>query len=337
MCMKTVWKWIFAFVLSVMLLGACDNGNRVLEVKDVNNSFFSFYKDLANTDSASLIDSVRVFEKKYPYFFKLYTEGIINVGNVSSNTFPVYLNRFLRDSIYNEVLDTLLVHFAETRLLESQLSVAFGRLSTALPKIVIPDVYWIMSGFNEPIAVGDGLEAVSLEHYLGANHLYYSRLGVYNYLRNRKEADRIPLDVLEGWLRTEFSLQSTEDRLLDEMIYEGKLTYLLQACFPQKDIAYVLGYTNRQKEWALKNEAAAWTAIIEWKHLFSTSPDVLRQYVGEAPYTRLFGEESAPQLGRYIGYRIVEGYLKKHPETTIETLFGMHDSQLILQESSYKP
>ena len=106
--------------------------------------------------------------------------------------------------------------------------------------------------------------------FCGANNSLYLRNAFCNYERNLHESDRIPIDVIEVWLRTLYPYQSQRNALLDRMIYEGKILYCLSQIFPRTNEYVLLGYSDKQAQWCKENEAEIWKQLIGKKHLFNT-------------------------------------------------------------------
>ena len=72
--------------------------------------------------------------------------------------------------------------------------------------------------------------------------------------------------------------------------------------------------------------------------LFNTSNDLEERFINFGPYSK-FGisidSESAPMIGRWIGYKIVKSYLISNNKT-IEEILNMNEYELYLN-SNYKP
>ena len=47
--------------------------------------------------------------------------------------------------------------------------------------------------------------------------------------------------------------------------------------------------------------------------------------------------EAPGRTGDYIGWQIIRAYMKRYPETSLNDLIKMNDSQMILEKSKYKP
>ncbi len=323
------------FLIVFSLTTACTH--KQLKPAEVDINYDPFFLELGKPDSAQLMHIILKYNRQHPTFFHMYTQGLLNIHHLDSVERWTKMNEFIHEPIYSEILDTVEAHFSDLSSIEKEITTGLGRTKTAFPNLMMPNIYWIVSGFNDPVALTDSLVAVSLEHYLGENHEFYDRLGVYKYLRTRKESNRIPIDVLEGWLKTELPYNGTSDKLLEHVVYEGKIMHLMMESYPNRKPEEIFSYTSAQYQWCVKSERAIWTSIIEWKHLYETKPDILREYLGEAPFTKSFGYVSAPRLGRFVGYQIIHAYLKKNPQVTYEQLFANKDAQTILQQSGYRP
>jgi hypothetical protein len=80
-----------------------------------------------------------------------------------------------------------------------------------------------------------------------------------------------------------------------------------------------------------------WTYLIENDLLFSTDNMIIRKLTGEAPFTSYFSNESPGQAAIWLGFRIVESYMKKNREVKLEDLMNNADIQAILDGAKYNP
>jgi len=51
----------------------------------------------------------------------------------------------------------------------------------------------------------------------------------------------------------------------------------------------------------------------------------------------VFTKESPGKIGQWIGFKIVESYMKQNPQTTLEELFSIESAQEIMRKSKYNP
>jgi hypothetical protein len=125
--------------------------------------------------------------------------------------------------------------------------------------------------------------------------------------------------------------------LIHNMIYNGKILYLVKSLMPAESDSVLLGYSDNQINWLLKNEKNIWTFLVERKLLFSTDQVMIRKFIEEAPYTKNLTHDSPGQAGVWIGWRIVTEYMKKNPAVSLADLMNNQDYLKILEESRYDP
>jgi len=111
----------------------------------------------------------------------------------------------------------------------------------------------------------------------------------------------------------------------------------LDAVLPQTPDSLKICYPARKLEWAQKNEANIWAFLVGNQLLYTTDYQTQSSLIQDGPFTTGFSKESPSRLGVFIGWQIMHSYLRRHPETSLEQLLQITDSQKILQESGYKP
>jgi hypothetical protein len=79
---------------------------------------------------------------------------------------------------------------------------------------------------------------------------------------------------------------------------------------------------------------------VENNLLFSSQHQNKQRFVEEAPFSKFYTEfdtQTPGRIGQWIGWRIIESYMKAHPEKSLTDLINEQDAQQILRESRYKP
>ena len=147
----------------------------------------------------------------------------------------------------------------------------------------------------------------------------------------------VPIDYVLGWMMTEFPRNAEKKDLLNEMVYNGKLLYLLDALMPDKADTLKIAYSGKQLSWCKQNEFNMWAYFVQKKTLYETNPAEIIKFTGEGPFTAAFNKESPSRVGNYIGWMIVRNYMKRQPKTTLEDLMAQKDAQKLLNQSHYKP
>jgi hypothetical protein len=80
-----------------------------------------------------------------------------------------------------------------------------------------------------------------------------------------------------------------------------------------------------------------WQYLIEHNLLFSSDQFIIRKLIGEAPFTSYFTNESPGRASVWLGFRIVESYMMKNREISLDSLMKNTDIQGILEKARYSP
>lgn len=283
-------------------------------------------------------EDVRALYVDYPDFMPTFVEQALRVNAIDTDYLAEALPLFISDTLYGFQQTNKRVQetFADMRGIQKELSQAFTRLSYLYPEIHVPEIYTFVSGFNAPVLFleNDNM-AVGLDMYLGSDYPYYNQV-VYNYQKLTMRPECIAGDVVSGYLFMHFPFASSKGRLIDNMLYRGKLMYV---CYNLLDEpAYeVMGYTKEQWAWCEKYEQQVWNRMMDKRDLFKTEQMVLTSYLNDAPFTAEISQEAPPRIGTWIGWRIVESYMEHHTEVSLQELVANNEAEQILRDSYYKP
>jgi len=178
---------------------------------------------------------------------------------------------------------------------------------------------------------------IGLDRYLGRDCDYYPRLGIPKYSIYDMHPAKIPSDCFRAWAIGEFPFNDSIDNLVNNMIYEGTLMYFTKKMLPEQPDSLIFGFNPQQMRWCEKNEKQIWTYFIENKLLFITDSFQINKYINNAPFTSGFSQESPGRTVVWIGYRIVNSYLKNNKDITFQQMMSSKDYQKIFNQSKYRP
>lgn len=330
----------FILVVGLLLTLLSCKENRYLrgeKDKSIQVQFHRFEQDFNALKRQDINEQKNKLATNCPSFFEIYNQGVIRLGAYKSPNYNAKTLQFLNDSIYMMVFDTVSYYFQDLSEEEKKLTEAFRNYHLLFPERQIPAFYTHISGFNEPIVVGDSILSISLENYLGENHLFYKNLGTYTYMLPKKNRENLPVDAVRGWLMSEFPYDDVQTSLLNNMIHEGKLLFIQSVIMPQEEAYRLLGLTPQQYEWCEINEKQLWTFAIEKQHLYSKHQLTIAKYMQDGPFFNFYGSGSSPLVGKYLGWKIVSSYMKNNKNQSINTLMTNKNGQNILQTSGYRP
>jgi hypothetical protein len=286
----------------------------------------------------STLQDVAQLYADYEAFMPAYVEGILRLPMADTAYFSQQLATFLADTTMGFAQTNALSqrHFANIDTIQTFLNTAFSRLHYLYPDWTIPTVYMFVSGFNSTVFYYDDMLGVGVDMYLGSDYPYYNNV-VYDYQRPTMQKQYVVRDVMSMYLAYNIAYNSQYNRLLEQMIFRGKQLFLLSQLLPDAPAWQIIGYTPEQWAWCLHYEQAIWNRIMEKRDLFKTESSVLSSYMNEGPFTAEVTQDSPGRLGLWVGWRIVESYMRHNQDITIHDLMAEGDAQKILEQSYYRP
>ena len=333
-------KRLIISILCILALTGCHKG-RTYFPKDIEPQqveMVRFDQSIQNVHEASVAQDIRVLYDEYPEFMTLWVEDILGIPSVDTAYLEQALPQFLNDTLYGFKQTNAVEReqFEDISELQSSLNQAFAKIKYLYPETEIPTFYLFVSGFQTPIYFNDELIGIGADMYLGSDYEYYNRV-VYEYQKQTMRKECIPVDVVSAYLFRTIPYTSTKSRLLDQMMYRGKVMYLTAQIFDQMPAYEVMGWTKEQWKWCEKNERAIWHLVMDKRDLFKTESLILTGYLNDGPFTSEISQDAPGRLGIWLGWRIVESYMEHNENVTLQELMAEGDAQKILEESYYKP
>ncbi len=274
-------------------------------------------------------------EKDSP-FLNIYGENIIGIGKVDSTGFYERLKSFFSEPTLMGMYKDEQHFFLNTEEYEKELSIGFRILLNKFPEIKLPQIGMHVSGLNQNIIVTDSFLSLSADKYLGSDYPLYQQF-FYDYQLKLMSPERVVPDYLLGFLMSRFIFKGNEDVLLDRMLYEGKLRYILSLLLPERQIWESVAYSEEEWNWCVKNEDKIWKTILQQKQLYTQDYLITSQYINEAPHTTPLTASSPGRVGIWVGYRIISSYMENNMEISVSELLKKNNYLEILKESKYKP
>jgi len=325
-------KLVLVFFFCLFCLG-CTNpkafGGDSLLVK-INRFDVNLYQYLGNNESDEQL------LQNDSSFLNVFGENVVFIGRTDSIGFFDRLRSFFSDSTLMDLYQAELEIFNDISSYEKELSDGFSLLLEEFPQLKLPQIYMHVSGLNQNIVVTDSILSLSADKYLGKDFPLYEEF-FYDYQRQQMSPEQIVPDYLLGFMYSEFPFNGNQNTLLDWMLYEGKLRYILSKALPQREMREYFGYTEEQYNWCAGSESRIWKTILQQKQLYSTDYLIISQYINDAPHTAPLTNSSPGRVGVWMGYRIIASFMKNHSQTTFQELMEKVDSQDLLKEARYKP
>ncbi len=327
-------------ILLLFLISSCKNKNvENTEKKSNIVAVHRFDQELFSVDIYSFEKGAAELTRKYPKFMTLFSNRIIEIGDTSSEDFYNYLKMFTTDQAVFNMYKRVEKVYPDFVSYSALLDEGFSKFNNFFPDKKIPEVYTYVSGFNQSVVTTEDFVGVSLEKYLGYEEPLYNELtpALPLYERNRMNPSNLVPDIFRAWIVTSFDYPEKQNNLLANMIHEGRSVYLLKQIIPDLPDTIVLGFDTKKLKFCVEAEKDMWTYLIEQKLLFITDQLRINQFIEEGPFTKDFNRESPARAAVWLGYRIVEEYMKRNKQVTLQELMSEKDFQKILSESRYNP
>ena len=333
-------KKYILIVLCGLILISCQHGRTYFprDLEELEVDIVRFDKALLNVHEASVKEDVRVLYDEYPEFMPIWVEDILGIPSEDTAYLEQQLPQFLNDTVYGFKQTNARERevFEDISDIQLDLNKAFTRIRYLYPETEIPNIYLFISGFNASIFFEEELIGIGADMYLGSDYEYYNRV-VYEYQKQTMRKACIPVDVISAYLFRTLPYTSSKSRLLDQMMYRGKIMYLVSQIFDELPGYEVMGWTKEQWNWCVKNERGIWHLVMDKRDLFKTESLVLTSYLNDGPFTSEVSQDSPGRLGIWIGWRITESYMEHNESVSLQELMAEGDAQKILENSYYKP
>ena len=228
---------------------------------------------------------------------------------------------FIKESpIFTQCISKVDSVFPNNELIVKQLS-SLNTNFQSLFNDSLPKIYTVISPYNQSIMIGDDYFVIALNHYLGADEPLYNYFPAHK--RRYKEPSRIGIDLSEALIKSNYlndiSLQSDSHNVLSSMIYEGVVMKLMQELNPELSIEDILMWSSEEVKWFKNNEQSVWQYLIANDILYSTDERYIQELNAPSP-THFYASHGAPDMiGRYIGYKVLDGYMKSTKISKLDT------------------
>ena len=316
-------------------LFACRSGNNRLEV-DVSGveiepiKIKSYGQALFEMDTSNIKAELKRLQPEFPIFLEADLNNPQNIERIRN---------FVEDTLLIRVYHDSRLVYPAIKPLERSIENAFKHYAYYYPNDVIPQVFTYISGFDyeHRIQLYQSNIIIAFDMYLGEDYPDYKQLGIPLYILRKFQPDYIVRDIMNEFAKQKTDYRKAGNKLLEQMLYDGKLLWFINAMIPDIKEQVLFDYSTEQLEWIHQNEQLVWAFLIENELLYKSDPEVSQKFINESPFTSYFGKESPPRLGWWIGYQIINQYMINKPNVSLEAMLQNNYATALLKESKYKP
>lgn len=311
------------------------------EVKksEINVDIVRFEKELFACDPNNLDVDLALLEKKYPIFYTIFYNQVLNIPAVGDRGAQLNMMQdFITKKAMKGLYDTVQYKLGNLDFLKDDLQIVFANYKSYFPEKPIPKVVTCISEFSYSVFTAtDSILAISLDKYLGANYIYYPAIfQETTFMIPTFDKKYMAIDCANVLAANLVTAPDDKSTLLDKMIAEGKILYIIESLLPAKNENDIIKYDDKGWKFCVESEAQIWSYFLNKNLLYDTKFEQFK-YVKDGPTTYGMPKESPGRVGAWLGWQIVRAYMNENPNTTLKELIEIKDGQKILTASKYKP
>ena len=323
-------KTSLSLFFGLFILSSCDTNQFKVNTSDIPQQeieIHDYARALFMLNQDSLKRDLGALQKEFSLF----------LGDQSlKDEQVIQLNYYINDPFLMELFSAYQKAFPSMEPIEKELDVAFQHLIYYYPNIQLPEVYAYISGVQDPVIFQENILVLGLDNYLGADCEIYNKTGIPRYRINSMTPEYIVRDAMIAMGMHEIEAPAADAMLLEFMIYEAKKLYFVNSMLPEIEDQILQNYTPEQLKWFSDKESDLWKYYIENELLFKRDYESLKKFINDAPFTSVFGNNTPPRTGIWLGYKILKGYAGNNKVSLKEVLLNT-DAQEILKKSKFKP
>ncbi len=339
--------FLFAFFSILLFFTGCqpDGRRNIPDVSgiEVDIEMRRFEKALFSADTTRMEAELARLQQEYPEFSAIYFNQILGLAGqpLESPEAASFIKGFITFPAVRQLYDTCMVRYDDMAATEQGFEQAFRFFRYYFPEEPLPTVTTYISEYTYAAFVyGQNGLAVGLDFFLGEDYPYLQ----YNpgnpafsaYLTRTFTPEHLLPKTIRA-LADGLVPPANGERLLDLMVRNGKLLYVLDLLLPHTPDSIKMEVTARQMQWLEENELEMWAYFLKEELLYSSNWQDIRKLVEYSPNSPGMPPEAPGRTANWVGWQIVEAYMEKYPETELRELLQMQDAQALLDLAKYRP
>lgn len=340
----------FAVLLFTILFSSCNNEKKGPDVSGIKADvqIERFEQDFFALDTTALQNGMQSLATKYPGFFPFFTMQIMQLPVVVAGSKEVQMSPDAANayrqvlSSYRPVYDQVAKKYSNLNFLEEGLKKGFQHVKYYYPNYQLPKVITFIAPFDVPgVVLTPQYLCIGLQQFAGKDFVAYQdpqiREVYPEYISRRFDREYMVASALNGIVDDIYPDQTAGRPLIEQMIEKGKQWYLLNQFLPNEADSIKTGFTKKQLAWLKENEGNVWGFFTTSVDIYTIDPAIIKDYLGEGPFTRGMPEGYAPgNIGQWVGLQIVKKFAEKNEGMSLQKMLAT-PAKTIFAEAKYKP
>ncbi len=329
----TFWVALVVIILTPSCMS--DKGKNIPDVSDISVAIkiHRFETDLMNIDTNNVMSEMNELVEKYPVFMKdIYLPKILPALQDTN-----MMAMFVKSPGIRKLYDTCMVVYGDISDIENDFNQVFRFYKYYFPDRKVPKIISFISEYSiGTFTYEQEILGVGWDFFLGADYPFYNPTFFPKYIKRTMNKDHLVAKSIEA-LASDLVGNAEGERLMDLMINNGKVLYIMDQLLPYTPDSIKIAYTQPQVEWCEANELAMWSHFMSEDLLYSTRRKDIRKLVDHSPNSPGMPDEAPGRTANWLGWQIVKSFMKRNPETSLEELIALKDAQKLLDQARYKP
>lgn len=326
------------YFFALFLLFSCSHDPLDVTVADteLNIDFINMDSILGKSNSEQILKYHRKWKVEIPEAYEYQRVYCFQINSSADSEVISGIEQFYRDPFAKRVSAAIQKQFADLSSEKKQLLDGFKHLKYHFQDGKFPQsIVFINSCFNVNSLSTSREIAIGLDRNLDEKTDVIQELpGSYfpTWIKEAWNRNFLVRDAICSWVMTHYVLPNVSDgdpsdfnwgvncNLAENIVRWGKILYLTKAAIPEVSNAIILRYTENDFKWAQDNEVSFWKYLVDQNVLFKKDELMVANLLNDGPFTVGLPEKGPDRMGQYLGFRLVEEYVKNKGCTPKELL-----------------
>lgn len=292
---------------------------------------------LCDSPSGEASSGLSKILKEYPVFSDVFFNQVIFPQNTRAIELDTLVRNYCASPAIRHLIDTTTIIFPDLKELEEKFGVLNAYFNYYFPEEERPRYFTYVSEFGlGNFTASAGVTGIGLDFFLGKDYPYYDPAVFPKYRVRTMTPDYVAASTALA-LAESLLPDITEGNMLDFMIRNGKVLYIASRILPDEEMYKLCLYTPEEMRWVEENELDIWSFFLDLGYFYDRDLRNFQKYISPAPASPGMPEDAPGRVANWTGFRIIEAYMKNHPEIEMSEMVADTDFQKIMDESNYKP
>jgi len=329
--------YLFAFTVFYGCQSDTSPGRTDLQLSTEPVSAVRFEKILCSPTSDSETNRSEELFEKYPIFSDVFFNQVIFPQDVQSIELDSLIAYFCASPAIQHLIDTTSILFPDLDPIEKDLGTINAYFNYYFPERETPLYFTYVSEFGiGTFTIGTEIVGIGLDFFLGEDYPYYDPSVFHNYMLKTMTPEYLTGNVVKA-IAESMIPDITVGNMLEFMIRNGKVLYIASRLLPEEPMHRIALYTEEEMEWVDQHELDIWSYLLDLGYFYDNDLRKFQGFIDPGPGTPGLPKEAPGRIANWIGYKIVESYMKNNPEVEMEEMVQDTDFQKIMEQSRYKP